>query len=93
MTRQPIRSEAQTLRRPVRSWPAEVHHPAVESVSRRFTTPRFNRTDMQTLLSDVRCWVDSVAKVVLPKASKILRAAGAVFIARSEGPHRLTQNS
>jgi hypothetical protein len=33
---------------------------------------------------------DSVAKVVLPKESKILRAAG---VPRSEGPHRLKQNS
>jgi hypothetical protein len=34
-----------------------------------------------------------VAKVVLQKVSKILRAAGAVFVSRSEGPHRLTLNS
>jgi hypothetical protein len=31
-------------------------------------------------MRDVRCWGDSVAKVVLPKALKILRAAGAVFV-------------
>jgi hypothetical protein len=29
---------------------------------------------------DVRYGVDTVAKVVLPKVSKILRAAGAVFV-------------
>ena len=36
---------------------------------------------------------DSVAKVVLPKVSQILRAAGAIFVQRSEGPHRLRLNS
>jgi hypothetical protein len=34
-----------------------------------------------------------VAKVVLLKVSKILEAAGAVFVQISEGPHRLTLNS
>jgi hypothetical protein len=34
-----------------------------------------------------------VAKVILQKVPKILRAAGAVFVYRSEGPHRLTLNS
>jgi hypothetical protein len=37
---------------------------------------------------------NSVAKVVLKKkVSKILTAAGAAFVQKSEGPHRLTLNS
>jgi hypothetical protein len=43
--------------------------------------------------SHVRSPGDSVAKVVLQKVRKILRAPGAVFVWRSEGPHRLTLNS
>ena len=37
-------------------------------------------SDMAALADDVRCRGDSVAKVVLRKVSKILRAAGAVFV-------------
>jgi hypothetical protein len=37
-------------------------------------------SDIAALADDVRCRGDSVAKVVLQKVSKILRAAGAVFV-------------
>jgi hypothetical protein len=36
---------------------------------------------------------DFVAKVVLQKVSKFLRAAGSVFVYRCDGPRRLTLNS
>jgi len=35
---------------------------------------------MTLWLGDVRLLRDSVAKVVLPKVSKILRAVGAIFV-------------
>jgi hypothetical protein len=41
----------------------------------------------------VRFAFDCVAKVVLHPGSKILKAAGAAFVQRCEGPHRLTLNS
>ena len=40
----------------------------------------WHETDMPGRPDDVCCREDSVAKVVLPKVSKILRAAGAVFV-------------
>jgi hypothetical protein len=43
--------------------------------------------------TDVCFALDTVAKVVLPKVLKILRAAGTFFAYGFEGPHRLTQNS
>lgn len=39
-----------------------------------------SKAEVGAFLSDVRFSSDSVAKVVLPKVSKILRAAGAVFM-------------
>jgi hypothetical protein len=40
----------------------------------------WHKADVAPQLGDVRFRVDSVAKVVLPKVSKILRAAGAIFV-------------
>jgi len=39
-----------------------------------------NLAGLAHIRTELLLWVDSVAKVVLPKVSKILRATGAVFV-------------
>jgi len=49
-------------------------------LARTWLFPLWQKADVTGGLLDVRLRGDFVAKVVLPKVSKILRAVGAVFL-------------
>jgi hypothetical protein len=64
-------------------------HPIINPAAMEWRYPNYpwKRTCCLNLRMSGSC------RFVLPQVSKIVRAAGAVFVQRSEGRHRLTLNS